>query len=118
MIVNDGTGVMPDQTDRDRIREHGIEFGSLAHQLEQHSYPTTSAELIAAYGDAVLRFQNGEQSLETVLYPVLDERFDSAADARAAIFSNVSEGAIGRKGYSDRTPPVLGERSEYRHESF
>ena len=109
---------MSDPTDRDRIRELGIEFGPLARKLDQHSYPATSAELIDAYGDATLEFQNGEQSLEMVLHPVLDERFESAADARAAIFSNVSDGAIGRKGYSDRTPPVQGERSDEPDESF
>ena len=65
-----------------------------------------------------MRFQNGEETLEKVLSLVPEEQFDSATDARTAIFSNVPEGAIGRKGYSDRTPPALGEQSEEADESF
>ncbi|ELY61091.1 DUF5789 family protein [Natronolimnohabitans innermongolicus] len=109
---------MSDPTDSGRIRELGIEFGALARQLERHEYPATGAELVATYGDAVLQFQNGEQTLAEVLQPVSEERFDSAADARTAIFSNVTEDAIGRKGYSDRTPPALGERTDTPTESF
>lgn len=108
---------MTDDSDSD-VRELGIEFGSLADQLEQHEYPTTCAELVERYGSAVLEFQNGEQTLEEVLHPVPDEQFSSAAEARAAIFSNVGEAAIGRKGYSDRTPPALGEQNEVSDESF
>ncbi|MBZ6496373.1 DUF5789 family protein [Natrinema longum] len=109
---------MSDPTDSERLREHGVEFGPLAHQLDQHEYPTTCEELVEAYGSAILRFQDGEQTLEEVLNPVREEQFDSPAEARTAIFSNVSEGAIGRKGYSDRTPPALGEQTEEPDESF
>ncbi|SER43282.1 DUF5789 family protein [Natrinema salaciae] len=109
---------MSDPTDSEHVRALGIEFGSLAHQLDQHEYPTTCEELVEAHGSSVLRFQNGEQTLAEVLSPVPEEQFDSATEARTAIFSNVAEGAIGRKGYSDRTPPALGEQSEEPEESF
>ncbi len=118
MIDNEECFVMSDPTDRERVRELGVEFGPLAHQLDQHEYPTTCEELVEAYGSAVLGFQNGEQTLAEVLSPVPEEQFNSATEARAAIFSNVPEGAIGRKGYSDRTPPALGEQSEESDESF
>ncbi|WP_254522325.1 DUF5789 family protein [Natrinema caseinilyticum] len=109
---------MTEYTESHRTRELGVEFGRLARQLEQHEYPTTCEELVEAYGSEVLRFQNGEQTLEEVLDLVYEERFASATEARDAIFGNVAEGAIGRKGYSDRTPPALGERSERPNESF
>lgn len=109
---------MSDSTDSERVRELGIEFGPLAHQLDQHEYPTTCEELVEAYGSAVLRFQNGEQTLEKVLRPVSEEQFNSATEVRTAIFSNVPEDAIGRKGYSDRTPPAVGEQSEEPDKSF
>jgi len=72
----------------------------------------------ASAGSAVLQFQNGEQTLAEVLSTVPEEQFNSAMEARTAIFSNVPEGAIGRKSYSDRTPPALGEQSEEPDESF
>ncbi|WP_254530903.1 DUF5789 family protein [Natrinema gelatinilyticum] len=109
---------MPDPTESHRTRELGIEFGSLARQLEQHEYPATCEELIEAYGTEVLRFQNGEQSLEEVLNKVPAERFASVTEARMAIFNNVADDAIGRKGYSDRTPPALGEEREGSEQSF
>ncbi|AGB39210.1 DUF5789 family protein [Natronococcus occultus] len=102
----------------DRTRELGVDFGSLARDLEAHQYPATSDELIEQYGDAVLTLPNGQQRLRDLLELVPDEEFDSAADARAAIFNTVGDAAIGRKGYSDRTPPALGEREEWPHESF
>ncbi|WP_254528047.1 DUF5789 family protein [Natrinema gelatinilyticum] len=105
-------------TESHRTRELGVEFGPLAQQLEQHEYPATCEELVEAYGSEVLQFQNGEQTLEEVLDLVYEEQFDSATEARIAIFGNVAEGAIGRKGYSDRTPPALGERTEGPTESF
>ena len=108
---------MTDPSD-ERARELGIEFGPLAEQLDEHEYPTTCEELIATYGSARLEFQDGEQTFQEVLDPVPDEQFSSPQEVRLAIFSNVAEGAIGRKGYSDRTPPALGEESEAANESF
>ncbi|SER21430.1 DUF5789 family protein [Natrinema salaciae] len=105
-------------SDSERDRELGVEFGPLADRLDRHEYPATCEELLDAYGTAVLGFEDGEQTLEEVLSPVPEERFDSATEVRTAIFSNVPEGAIGRKGYSDRTPPALGEQSEEPEESF
>lgn len=104
--------------DDERTRELGVEFGPLARDLEDHQYPTTSDELVEQYGDAVLDLPNGEQRLRELFELVPEERLDSAADARAAIFNTVGDSAIGRKGYSDRTPPALGEREEWPHESF
>lgn len=109
---------MGNTTDDDRERETGIDFGPLAQQLENHEYPATSDELVAQYGDSVLILQNGEQTLQEVFEPMPTESFDSAEDARQAIFNGVAEEAIGRKGYSDRTPPALGEDTDHQDESF
>lgn len=70
------------------------------------------------YGESVLIFQNGEQTLREVFESMATESFNSPDDARQAIFNCVDEQAIGRKGYSDRDPPALGEESEHEGESF
>lgn len=116
-----GRGEIPAMTgpdDEHRTRELGIDFGPLAHQLEHHQYPTTSDELVETYGDAVLDLPNGEQTLREVFDLLPDEHLESATDARASIFNLVGDRAIGRKGYSDRTPPAIGERREWPIESF
>ncbi|WP_336346071.1 DUF5789 family protein [Halalkalicoccus ordinarius] len=105
-------------TPTDRTREIGIDFGSLAQQLEEHEYPATNDELVEQYGESVLIFQNGEQTLREVFEAMATESFNSPRDARQAIFNGVNEQAIGRKGYSDRDPPALGEESEQPGESF
>lgn len=105
-------------TPNDRTREIGIDFGSLAQQLEEHEYPATSDELVEVYGESVLIFQNGEQTLREVFEATATETFNSPGDARQAIFNGVNEQAIGRKGYSDRDPPAPGEDSEQPGESF
>jgi hypothetical protein len=109
---------MSDTTDEERTRRIGIDFGPLAQQLEDHEYPATSDELLDAYGDSVLTFQNGEQTLGEVFESMETESFDSADHARQAVFNRVNDQAIGRKGYSDRTPPALGEDTEHQDESF
>lgn len=109
---------MSDTPDDDRVREIGIDFGSLAQQLEEHEYPATNDELVDAYGESALILQNGEQTLREVFESMATESFDSAEEARQAIFNCVNDQAIGRKGYSDRTPPALGEETQADPESF
>lgn len=109
---------MTGPNDGGRTRELGIDFGPLSQQLEEHRYPTTSDELVETYGNAVLELPNGEETLRELFELMPDEDLESPAEARAAIFNTVSELAIGRKGYSDRTPPALGERQEWPNESF
>jgi len=109
---------MNEDSKNERARELGIDFGPLARQLADHEYPTTTDELVDAYGDAILGFQNGEQTLREVFEPLPTESFDSVEEARGAVFNTVDDGAIGRKGYSDRTPPAPGEDRETTDKSF
>lgn len=109
---------MSNVPDRKRLRELGIDFGSLAQDLEESEYPTTSSALVDDHGDTVLQFQTGEQTLRELFEPVVDEQFESAAEVRETIFTFVGDQAIGRKGYSDRTPPAPGEIREEADESF
>jgi hypothetical protein len=53
--------------------------------------------------------QNSARSLEEVLAPFETSSYDNSDDVLDAIFTMVGEQAIGRKSYSDRTPPALGE---------
>ncbi|MFC7157260.1 hypothetical protein ACFQPA_17660 [Halomarina halobia] len=104
--------------DSDRTREQGIDFGSLAEDLATHEYPATTAELLADYGDAELSCSNGTQTFQSVLEPFAEMQFDSAGEVRQAVYTMVDDAAIGRKYYSDRTPPAPGEDREGPDESF
>lgn len=109
---------MSETPDDAREREIGIDFGPLAEHLASHEYPATSADLVEAYGDAVLTLQRGEETLREVFESMAPTSFDSAEEARQAIFTCVDDRAIGRKGYSDRDPPGPGEETEHQSESF
>jgi hypothetical protein len=99
-------------------REQGIEFGDLAEKIDTHTYPVTSTDLIEAYGDYELELPDGTRTLRDLFEPFQDEQFQSPADARQTVFNVVDEGAIGRKGYSDRTPPAPGEDVDWSPKSF
>jgi len=79
--------------------------------LDAHSYPTTTSELIAAYGETELELQNGTETVGEALSRLGETTYENADAARTAVLSAVSEDAIGRKGYSDRDAPTVGGTS-------
>lgn len=90
-------------------RELGVEFGPLTGRLEERSYPVRSEDLLAAEGDRTIELPNGTETLREVLGGDLDETYESPTEVREAVFTMVDSRAIGRKFYSDRTPPANGE---------
>jgi len=77
---------------RDRPREDGAmsgdpggRLGDLDDVLEAHDYPTTTNELVAAYGDAEIETRNGTTSLDHVLASTDNQTYDSADDVRTRI---------------------------------
>ncbi|WP_458207778.1 DUF5789 family protein [Haladaptatus sp. NG-SE-30] len=99
-------------------RALGIEFGEFGVQLDTISYPTTAAELVASFGEYELDLASGTESVGEILDPLRDEKYQSPGEVRQDIFLMVGELAIGRKYYSDRTPPVLGEQRLDEQVSF
>lgn len=76
--------------------------------VDAHEYPATTEELIEAYGDYRLELQNGSETVGEVLARLENETFESAEEVSVAIYSAVSNKAIGRVGYSDRDPTPPG----------
>lgn len=90
-------------------RELGVEFGELRDELDGVSYPITNEELIESYGDTKLYLPNGTETLREILGALDRESYLDTVDVSQAVFTMIGEGAIGRKFYSDRDPPALGE---------
>ncbi|QKY19867.1 hypothetical protein B4589_005535 [Halolamina sp. CBA1230] len=86
----------------DDDRKHGVEFGSLADDLENEEYPIDNEELLETYGDRELELQDGSQSLRDVLELQGERTFDSAEAVMDAVVGMVGDDAIGRKYESDR----------------
>jgi hypothetical protein len=89
-------------TSEDDTRLQGVEFGSLAEELENESYPMDNETLVEKYGDRELELQDGSQSLREALGPMGETTFDSAADVKDAVVGMVGDEAIGRENESDR----------------
>ena len=79
-------------------------------------FPMTSDELIERYGDEEIDLSN--ETLREVLGRTGAETYENREDAEFAIYSGVSEQAIGRKGYSDRDPTPLGSPYGPEQHSF
>ena len=63
----------------------GEKLGDLDPALDTHEYPTTTHELIEAYGDHEVESREGWKSIGEVLAPIDDETYDSADDVRHRI---------------------------------
>lgn len=78
-------------------------------KLETHTYPATTSELIAAYGDHEFDLPNGRETFGEALGRLPEETFECPEDAQFSTYQAVSSKAIGRKFYSDRDAPSMGE---------
>ena len=71
--------------DRAMSGDPGGRLGDLDEALETHNYPTSTNELVEAYGDYEIETQGGTESLEEVLAPTEDQTYDSADDVRSRL---------------------------------
>ena len=62
--------------------------------LGEHKYPTTSEELATEYADEPIDLPNETESLGSVFDRLVDERFESAEEAREAMYGEIT-GAAG-----------------------
>lgn len=72
--------------------EPGERLGDLDGALEDHEYPTTTAELIEAHGDRTVETRDGWESIDDVFASVDDERYASAEDVRTRIQGLIRRG--------------------------
>lgn len=100
---------MTPESSTTKWRELGVDFGKFGAQLEEQTYPITTDELLERYREYELDLPAGTQTVEEIFTPLQNEQYDSAAAVRQTVFFMVGDRAIGRKFYSDRTPPAMGE---------
>lgn len=71
--------------DRAMAGDPGGRLDDLDEALETRAYPTTTNELVEAYGDHEIETQQGAETLEEVLTSTDDQTFVSADDVRRRI---------------------------------
>ncbi|WP_227375091.1 DUF5789 family protein [Haladaptatus halobius] len=101
--------VMDSARERQHERAESVQdmLGQAGEMLDEHKYPTTSEELATEYGDQQLDLPNETESLGSVFDRLVDERFESADEAREAVYNEVTGEASGMEEYNDER--ALGE---------
>ncbi|WP_135823594.1 DUF5789 family protein [Halorussus ruber] len=99
-------------SERQRERTERVEdmLGEAGKMLGEHKYPATSEELATEYGDQPLDLQNETETLGSVFDRLVDERFESADEAREAVYGEISGEAGGPEEYNDQRD--VGELDE------
>lgn len=83
---------------------------STADELfDDHTYPATTSELIASYGETELDLTDGTETVGDVLGLFGEETFTDASSVSQTLRTGVSHKAIGRRFYSDRDQFTPGE---------
>ncbi len=93
-------------------REQGVELGALEDELEDVSYPVSQDDLLDKYGEADVDMGEETMTLDELIGPLNEDEYQDYDAVQQAIMNMVSDDAIGRKNYSDRTPPAVGEQRQ------
>jgi len=83
--------------------------------LDRLEYPTTTEHVASEFGGQELHFQDGSARVDRVIGRFGAETFASSDELRMTLYGSLPGEAVGRKGYTDRDPPALGE---FEHVSF
>lgn len=95
----------------EKDRRQGIEFGEFNDSVSSLNYPINNGDLLSQHGDTELHLSTGTTTLWEVLGTLQDEdhTYRDEKELETMIVGIVGDGAIGRKNYSDRDPPNVGE---------
>ncbi|WP_247003941.1 DUF5789 family protein [Halosolutus gelatinilyticus] len=98
---------MPDDS-----RELGVELGDVQDDLKNEDYPISHDDLIDEYGDQTVEMSGETTTLGELIGPLGEDEYADYGEVESAIMNMVGDEAIGRKNYSDRTPPASGEQRQ------
>lgn len=96
----------------DEDRELGVDVGDLEERLDPGTFPIEHEDLLAEYGDHEIEMEGKTTTLEELVGPLGEDEYRDFGELETAITNMVGDEAIGRKNYSDRTPPAGGERRQ------
>ncbi|MDG5819536.1 hypothetical protein [Natronococcus sp. A-GB7] len=96
----------------DDSRELGVDLSDVEEDIQSLDYPIEQDELLEEYGDEEVDMGEESATLEELLEPLNEDEYGSYDEVEQAIMNMVGDDAIGRKNYSDRTPPAAGEQRQ------
>ena len=99
----------------DPARVEGVDFTSINPVLDDISYPITADAFVDRYGDRELGRTNADPlTVEELFESMGEDTFESKADVRQMLLSQMPRNSEGRPNYSDRggATPVETEAAE------
>lgn len=89
--------------EKEADRVEGVDFTDVGPLLEEIPYPITTDELVAEYGDRLIRRTNaGPITIRELFEPMGEDTSDSAHELRQSILTLMPKESVGRQRYSDR----------------
>jgi hypothetical protein len=103
MTEDDRERVVEDARERKHDRTERVEdvLARADEMLGEHKYPATSEELATEYADEPLDLPNETESLGSVFDRLVDERFESAEEAREAMYGEITGEAGSSAEYNE-----------------
>ncbi len=89
-------------SESENTREHGIDFGELAVDLDDESYPLSHETLLSRYGDRELDLIDDRVTVSEVLASDTEQEYEDAEGVQQAILNMVGSEAVGRENQTDR----------------
>lgn len=77
--------------------------------FESHEFPISRSTVLAEHGDATVELPEGTETVTTVLERTDEEEYDTYEALREAFHCGLPAEAVGRRYYSDRDAPAIGE---------
>lgn len=81
--------------------EGEIRLNRIRSVLETFEYPVQKDEAVTAAADVTVEYADGTEELDAIIERTNEDEFESVEDLEAAVFGNVSIGAVGEPGQSE-----------------
>ena len=102
--------------DHERVQEHARErrhertetvedaLAGVSGMFDPDKYPVTVEELAVEYGDEPLDLPNETESMGSVFDRLVEERFETAEEAREVVYRELTGEAAGPEEYNEHRP--------------
>ncbi|ELY55947.1 DUF5789 family protein [Natronolimnohabitans innermongolicus] len=84
----------------DEVRS--LEVGTVSQLFDETTFPTTTEEVLAEFGDVEISYPTESDTLETILETSGHETYGTRDELELAILNGVRRDAVGRPRYADR----------------
>lgn len=92
-----------------------LEIRGIYEMFGDQEFPITTEELLDEFDDVVVSYPDGaSEGLGSVLETSGRETYATSEELQLAVLNGVSRSAVGRPRYSDRDPPTVGEKRDFR----